>query len=933
LDRRRLTSPDRAQATTPLLVLRGDAGLRGVPGSPQTASAEHMLPPAGEEFWALTEPGMRMCWPPAQGAFAPAPAPAAPGAPQLLVVTVISDDMRHFPSYSNFLFSARKLGFSSVMPLPVAPMPRGSAEAEDAFWLRRSETLVHYLRKLPPDMVVMMVDNLDVLFAQGPDEILGRFGRLGKDIVFGAEMLCDTSACRGNATLRGFMEKAAPEDAPLRFLNAGNAIGRNAAMIALFEEVLHYMRQYRVDDQTAVVHTWFRRSAALTLDYESAIFGVLPQSCAQFQQLWVQEETASGATVVRSKASGKSPAVWHFAGMRLADPGFFDAADFLINPCQNFLAGLYDGLGQTLLSAPRKAETPVPRVVISLTTTPHRLPKLRATLESLVNQTFPVAKVYLNIPKYSKRFQTEYVLPLWMAEVAVHVNWCEDKGPATKLLPTLELERDPDTLLITADDDMVYSPKMAQDLVKHMLDWPHCAYCYAGQIIEDIPEQGLYGSRVTVRSADTASYNRHPHAVDVLEAFLGAIYRREFFDDRIQSVGQECWSTDDIWFSQHLAEKGIPRIKLPQKGEDRPRVAESDAITPLRSNNVFGVRKNDVCASVYAFKFKQMWHTSPQPCPIRFAPLDTQSKHGATWMKRVTPAWEYERQTSPCNDNRDAVGHAQAHFAKGQHMGPTKSSLASPSLKHELVVLDQARLCARRFEDGSFSHCMEVPLEEGVVPAAAGASGFVAFHEDGRLCMYRGSAPHDNQGQLWCTAIDECQGRPCRLTLCDDLTIQAVDGSSVLWYYDLVAKGAEKAEWPEACVAESTINIKQPLEKGWFLTNQHRLLARNVSSFAYLDSSGNLCTGPTYVAQRSRCYPGVSKQAVKEEDKVLAFEPDGHLCAYVGSEVPQRWQGGHRGALWCKHLPACVAEACAVHVQSGGSLEVLSASGALVWQH
>src|SRR5688572_18914575 len=75
------------------------------------------------------------------------------------------------------------------------------------------------------------------------------------------------------------------------------------------------------------------------------------------------------------------------------------------------------------------------RTVVTLTTTPTRINKIRPTLESLVNQTRVPNAIYLNVPYHLKRTGEPYVIPEWLKELPeVTVVRCEDYGPATKLI-------------------------------------------------------------------------------------------------------------------------------------------------------------------------------------------------------------------------------------------------------------------------------------------------------------------------------------------------------------------------------------------------------------------------------------------------------------------------------------------------------------------
>jgi len=104
------------------------------------------------------------------------------------------------------------------------------------------------------------------------------------------------------------------------------------------------------------------------------------------------------------------------------------------------------------------------RVVLSLTTLPHHVPLLKDTIASLKAQMLVPARIYVNIPRgTNKRTGAEYTIPAWLLrERGVHVNRCEEYGPLTKLLPTLQLETDPETVIITVDDDKIYP----RDLVR-----------------------------------------------------------------------------------------------------------------------------------------------------------------------------------------------------------------------------------------------------------------------------------------------------------------------------------------------------------------------------------------------------------------------------------------------------------------------------------
>jgi hypothetical protein len=114
------------------------------------------------------------------------------------------------------------------------------------------------------------------------------------------------------------------------------------------------------------------------------------------------------------------------------------------------------------------------RVVVSMTSLPHRLQSIRPTIESiLVKQTLAPTLLQLNLPYILKRMNVSYPseLPSWLRDnpkIKVHRSKV-DYGPLTKLFPTLLTETDPHTIIIIVDDDTIYSPKLIESMVKLMI--------------------------------------------------------------------------------------------------------------------------------------------------------------------------------------------------------------------------------------------------------------------------------------------------------------------------------------------------------------------------------------------------------------------------------------------------------------------------------
>ena len=100
---------------------------------------------------------------------------------------------------------------------------------------------------------------------------------------------------------------------------------------------------------------------------------------------------------------------------------------------------------------------PATRFVVSLTTMPGDVEHLDEVLMSLSNQTVKPAAIYVNLPQKNRRTGAPYVIPDWLRKFpnVQILQPATDYGPMTKLYPALEKETDPETVIISVDDDKV----------------------------------------------------------------------------------------------------------------------------------------------------------------------------------------------------------------------------------------------------------------------------------------------------------------------------------------------------------------------------------------------------------------------------------------------------------------------------------------------
>lgn len=195
------------------------------------------------------------------------------------------------------------------------------------------------------------------------------------------------------------------------------------------------------------------------------------------------------------------------------------------------------------------------RLVVTLTTLPGRERLLVRTLMSLGAQSRKPDQIYLWVPRL-RGFQPD----LSGLNLPVMVDVVDDLGPATKLLPALKIERDPNTLLVTVDDDVDYPPVMLAELERASKTLPHAAVGFTGWRLVNLDPHP------TVEHYNEANpHCKAMHPVQVLEGTRGVLYRRGFFADDVFThlAGEPAFRYhDDIFFGGYLAYRGVSRVVI-----------------------------------------------------------------------------------------------------------------------------------------------------------------------------------------------------------------------------------------------------------------------------------------------------------------------------------------------------------------------------------
>ena len=167
------------------------------------------------------------------------------------------------------------------------------------------------------------------------------------------------------------------------------------------------------------------------------------------------------------------------------------------------------------------------KVYASFTTIPERLENLEPTIKSLVNQSYPIQKIFVNIPYgKSKRSGKEYYVPKYLSKYKqVEVTRGKDLGPGTKILGSLH-KIPQDGYVLVVDDDTIYLKQMLRKLVKNF----------------------------NVKEYDATGYTNNG-GVNELCGFVGYLVKRNILNGLykyFENIPDICYYVDDVWITDYI---------------------------------------------------------------------------------------------------------------------------------------------------------------------------------------------------------------------------------------------------------------------------------------------------------------------------------------------------------------------------------------------
>ena len=234
-------------------------------------------------------------------------------------------------------------------------------------------------------------------------------------------------------------------------------------------------------------------------------------------------------------------------------------------------------------------------IYVSISTIPQRIKNLNESVNSLLNQTIKPDKIFINIPFKYRRF-TEIIqdeqIPKFDSNL-IEITRCEDCGPGTKLLGSLD-KFEKNSLVILVDDDHTYEDYMIEKFFYFYSKAPDNAYSFY------VHPLGNFGIG---QGADGFAINTN---------YLTGI--KNFYDKIVKDY-KELFLYDDLWISyflyffkknkilslrEHLKKNIDGKLSLIYKTH----IVASGLISTYGNDIIEAVRKRDEIA-VESFKYMQ----------------------------------------------------------------------------------------------------------------------------------------------------------------------------------------------------------------------------------------------------------------------------------------------------------------------------------------
>lgn len=242
-------------------------------------------------------------------------------------------------------------------------------------------------------------------------------------------------------------------------------------------------------------------------------------------------------------------------------------------------------------------------VTASLTSYPARIKIVWLAIKSIMLQTYKPDRIILWLAE--EQFPTKE-LPdnlKHLQQYGLEIKWCKDiYGHKKYQIPVMEQKSN--EVIITFDDDIIYSPRCIERLMNTHKHFPHCLVCERGQAFEN-KEQLNPGRWTTISNigVKVPTYSLNPSPGGGCLIPFGAFHP--------DAVKEECfrqlaYKNDDLWYMFMCAANKTRMIKT-RKYHRIFSVINGSQTEQMATENVAGERNKIIMKNLIK-AYPKAWH-------------------------------------------------------------------------------------------------------------------------------------------------------------------------------------------------------------------------------------------------------------------------------------------------------------------------------------
>ncbi len=244
-----------------------------------------------------------------------------------------------------------------------------------------------------------------------------------------------------------------------------------------------------------------------------------------------------------------------------------------------------ESIHKSALNSEKRTE----KVIASMTSFPARIEYVHIALKSLMTQSYKPDRIVLWLAE--EQFP-EHHLPqqlLKLQDYGLEINWCEDLYGHKKYFYCL-LNQQPNEVIITFDDDIIYPVDAIKRLMNKHMQYPNCIVCERAQAI-DYEKDGTLKNPGRWKTISKIGCRKPSYSLNPSPGGGCLIPYNSFYKDakNAKKIKELAYKNDDLWYMFMAAQNGTKTIKTQKYHKPFSLISGSQTVQ-MATENVLGNR-------------------------------------------------------------------------------------------------------------------------------------------------------------------------------------------------------------------------------------------------------------------------------------------------------------------------------------------------------